>query len=209
VATPTGCPSFQPSSLPTNQPSSSPSTQPTSQPTKNRMHCTVADNKFYSPFRDDCVKCPIHSFLKNTGDDTCYCNGGYSQVGTDLSLNCTICAPGTVSLPGSSNCTLCLSGTFANSQTNTCELCRFSFYSSDSGQTEYTPCPPGRPTTTLGSTSLEQCVSPIPNFTLGFFALFLVLVIFSWYIVFGKFQRVSYEKKVKVVEPNIKKCMEA
>jgi hypothetical protein len=87
-------------------------------------------------------------------------------------------------------------------------LCPASFYSSRAGQTQCTPCPAGRATATLGSTSLEQCISPIPNFTLGFFALFLVIVIFSWYIVFGKFQRVSFERKVKIVTPNIEKCKE-
>jgi hypothetical protein len=205
---PSGQPTNSPSSLPTNQPISSPSSQPTSQPTKNRLHCTVADNKFYSPIRDDCVPCPLNSFLNRTGDDTCYCNGGYSQVGRDLILNCTICSPGDVSLPGSANCTQCLSGTFANSETHICEPCGLSFYSSAPGQIQCTHCPAGRATATLGSTSLEQCISPVPNFTLGFFALFLVVVIFSWYIVFGKFLRVSFERKVKIVTPNIEKCKE-
>jgi hypothetical protein len=206
VAPPTMIPSVQPSSRPTNQPTSFPSSQPSSQPTKNRFHCTVTDNKFYSPIRDDCVLCPLHSFLNRTGDDTCYCRGGYSQIGRALTVNCTVCSPGEVSFPGSSNCTQCQSGFFANAETNTCELCPANFYSSDSGQTQCTPCPAGRATATLGSTRLDQCISPIPNFTLGFFALFLVIVIFSWYIVFGKFQRVSFERKVKIVTPNIEKC---
>jgi hypothetical protein len=206
LSTPTMIPSVQPSSRPTNQPTSFPSTQPSSQPTKNRFHCTVTDNKFYSPIRDDCVPCPLHSFLNHTGDDTCYCNGGYYQAGVALSLNCTVCSPGQVSLPGSSRCTQCQSGFFANSQTNICELCPLSFYSSDSGQTRCTPCPAGRATATLGSTNVDQCISLVPNFSLGFFALFLVIVIFSWYIVFGKFQRVSFERKTKIVTPNIEKC---
>jgi sugar lactone lactonase YvrE len=206
LSTPTVVPSVQPSARPTNQPTSFPSTQPSSQPTKNRFHCTVTDNKFYSPIRDDCVPCPLHSFLNHTGDDTCYCNGGYSQVGLGLTVNCTICSAGEVSFPGSANCTQCQSGFFANSESNTCELCPFNFYSSASGQTQCTPCPAGRNTATLGSTRVDQCISPIPNFTLGFFALFLVIVIFSWYIVFGKFQRVSFERKVKIVTPNIEKC---
>jgi hypothetical protein len=208
LSTPTCIPSLQPSSRPTKQPSSFPSTQPSSQPTKNRFHCTVTDNKFYSPATDDCVPCPHHSFLNHTGDDTCYCRGGYSQVGKGLTVNCTVCSAGEVSLPGTSNCTQCLSGFFANSETNTCELCALSFYSSDSGQTQCTPCPAGRATATLGSTNLEQCISPVPNFTLGSLALFFVVVIFSWYIVFGKFQRVSFERKVKIVTPNIEKCKE-
>jgi hypothetical protein len=206
LSTPTMIPSVQPSSRPTNQPTSFPSTQPSSQPTKNRFHCTATDNKFYSSIRDDCVPCPLHSFLNHTGDDTCYCSGGYSQVGLGLTVNCTVCSAGEVSFPGSSNCTQCQSGFFANAETNRCELCPVSFYSRDSGQTQCTPCPAGRATATLGSTSIDQCISPIPNFTLGFLALFLVVVIFSWYIVFGKFQRVSFERKTKIVTPNIEEC---
>jgi hypothetical protein len=206
LAAPTGLPFGQPSALPTNQPTSTPSAQPSSQPTKNRMHCTVSDNTFYSPSRDDCVACPRHSFLNHTGDDTCYCSGGYSQVGRRHTLNCTACSSGEVSLPGSANCTQCLSGFFANSKSNLCELCPLSFYSSSSGQSQCTPCPAGRATATLGSTTVDQCISPVPNFTLGFLALFLVIVIFSWYIVFGKFLRVSFERKVKIVLPNIEKC---
>jgi hypothetical protein len=206
VAAPTTFPSVQPSSRPTNQPTSYPSTQPSSQPTKNRFHCTVTDNKFYSSIRDDCVACPVHSFLNHTGDDTCYCSGGYSQVGRAVTVNCTVCSPGEVSFPGSSNCTQCQSGFFANAETNTCELCPVSFYSRDSGQTRCTPCPAGRATATLGSTNVDQCISPVPNFTLGFLSLFLVVMIFSWYIVFGKFQRVSFERKMKIVTPNIEEC---
>jgi hypothetical protein len=206
LAAPTTFPSVQPSSRPTNQPTSLPSSQPSSQPTKNRFHCTVTDNKFYSPIRDDCIPCPLHSFLNHTGGDTCYCSGGYSQVGIGLTVNCTACSPGEVSFPGSSNCTQCQSGFFASSETNSCELCPVNFYSSDSSQIQCTPCPAGRATANLGSTTLEQCISPVPNFTLGFFSLFLVIMIFSWYIVFGKFQRVSFERKLKVVTPNIEKC---
>jgi hypothetical protein len=203
---PTMIPSVQPSSRPTKQPTSIPSSQPSSQPTKNRMHCTVSNNTFYSPIRDDCVKCPLHSFLNHTGDETCHCKGGYSQVGIGLTVNCMVCATGEVSLPGSSNCTQCFRGFFANSETNTCELCPFNFYSSSPGQSQCTQCPAGRATAILGSTSPDQCISPVPNFTLGFFALFLVVMIFCWYIVFGKFQRVSFERKLKIVTPNIEKC---
>jgi hypothetical protein len=208
LAIPTMIPSDQPSSRPTNQPTSFPSSQPSSQPTKNRFHCTVTDNKFYSPIRDSCVVCPLHSFLNHTGDDTCYCSGGYSQIGKGLTVNCTACSAGEVSFPGSANCTQCQSGFFSSFQSNVCSLCPLNFYSRDSGQTQCTACPAGRSTATLGSASVDQCVSPIPNFTLGFFALFLVVVIFSWYIVFGKFQRVSFERKVKIVTPNIEKCKE-
>jgi hypothetical protein len=208
-AAPTSIPSDQPSRLPTSQPSSWPSTQPTSQPTKNRLHCIVANSTFYSSIRDDCVKCPVHSFLNHSGEETCFCNAGYSQTGYGLTLNCTKCTTGEVSSPGNGNCTQCLSGFFANIASQTCDLCPISFYSTSPGQIRCYSCPAGTVTATLGSTSVEQCISPVPNFTLGFLSLFIVVAICSWYIVFGKFQRVSFERRVSTVMPNIDKCRKA
>jgi hypothetical protein len=208
ASSPTSLPSTQPTRRPTSQPSCVPSSQPSSQPTKNRMHCTVANNTFYSSFVDDCVKCPLHSFLNHTGEETCYCNGGFYQGGVGLSLNCTSCPLGATALPGDFNCTQCPAGSFADALSHTCEFCPVNFYSSSPGQTNCQPCPAGRTTVTVGSSSLGQCVSPIPNFTLGFVALFIVVVVFSWYIVFGKFQRVSFERRMTMVEPNIDKCLQ-
>jgi hypothetical protein len=205
-ALPTADPSNQPSNTPTSQPSRTPSSQPSSQPTKNRMNCLASENKFFSSTKDDCVQCPFHSFLNHTGDETCYCNAGYYQTGFGLSLNCTLCPPGEVSLPGDRNCTQCPRGSFGHPLSHVCELCPVSFYASSSSQTQCQPCPAGRATATTGATSMEQCISPVPNFSLGFIALFVVVVIFSWYIVFGKFQRISFERKVKTVIPNIEKC---
>jgi ABC-type multidrug transport system fused ATPase/permease subunit len=205
-ALPTSTPSNQPTNTPTCQPSETPSSQPSSQPTKNRMNCLASEDKFYSSIKDDCIPCPYHSFLNQTGDETCYCNAGYSQTGFGLSLNCTLCPPGEMSLSGSRNCTECPTGSFADTiLTHTCVLCPVSFYSSSRGQTQCHACPAGRSTAVLGAISALQCVSPIPNFTLGFFALFFVVVIFS-YIVFGKFHRLSFERRVKTVIPNIEKC---
>jgi hypothetical protein len=143
------------------------------------MHCLTSADKFYSSTKNDCVPCPFHSFLNHTGDDTCFCNAGYSQTGFGLSLNCTLCALGESSLPGDYNCTACPADSFASAVTHMCELCPINFYSSSSGQTECNSCPAGRATVSVGSTSSGRCISPVPNFTLGFFALFLVVVIFS------------------------------
>jgi hypothetical protein len=206
LASPTSLPSSQPTDRPTCQPTNDPSSQPTSQPTKNKLHCTIEDNSFYSYQMDDCVKCPLNSFLNHTGDETCYCNAGYSRVGLGLNLNCTLCPLGTVSAPANQNCTECPAGSFADATIHTCELCPVNFYSSSGGQTQCYACPAGRATVTLGSTSIQQCVSPVPNFTLGFLALFVVVGIFSWYIVFGKFQRVSFERRTNTVGPYIEKC---
>jgi hypothetical protein len=198
-------PSNLPTTAPTSEPSKTPSSQPSSQPTKNRMNCLVSEDKFYSSTKDDCIQCPTSSFLNRTGDETCYCNAGFSQSGFGLALNCTLCTLGKVSLPGDHNCTDCPAGSFADAITHHCVLCPVNFYSSSRGQTQCRSCPVGRATVLVGSTSPSQCISPVPNFTVGFFALFLVVVIFSWYIVFGKFHRVSFERRVKTVIPNIEK----
>jgi hypothetical protein len=205
LAVPTSIPSRQPTNRPSGQPSSFPSSFPTSQPTIDRMHCLRENNTFYAPSENRCVKCPPQSFTNRTGDESCLCVTGYFATGFGLSLTCHLCDPGQTAQPGG-NCTLCELGYSGNPETHACEICSLSFYSSSRGQAQCTPCPAGQTTAGLGSTSIGQCVSPVPNFTMGFFALFVVVTIFSWYIVFGKFHRVSFERRVTTVMPNIEKC---
>jgi hypothetical protein len=208
---PSSSPTNQPSSFPTRQPSSQPSKQPTSRPSIYKMHCF--NQTYYSFIDNDCLDCPVNSFNNITGASFCMCNGGYYEANNSSVINpklldCQTCSPGEFSLPGAvQNCTLCPLGSFSkNYGSKHCEKCPLNFYNSNEGQFACKPCPNGRSTAVLGAISASQCISPIPNFTLGFFALFLVVIVFSWYIVFGKFQRVSFERRTKTVEPNIEKC---
>jgi hypothetical protein len=204
VALPSSQPTSQPTVQPSGQPSGKPSSFPSSKPTIYRIHCT--NNRFYSFFENRCIACPLNSFLNQTGDDSCLCIAGFAQSGFGLALNCTMCPLGEVSLAGAQNCTKCPLGLYAMATTSTCELCPIGFYSNSLGQSQCHVCPAGRTTGTLGSIASSQCISPVPNFTLGFFALFIVVGVFSWYIVFGKFHRVSFERRVNTVIPNIEKC---
>jgi hypothetical protein len=207
---PTCVPTAQPSSLPTRQPSLQPSSKPTSRPSINKVHCL---NQTYYSFSDnDCLDCPINSFNNATGASYCICNAGYygtnnnSVVNPNL-LNCQACFPGEFSDHGAKTCSLCPTGSFSEKYgSKNCDYCPLNFYNSKEGQSACATCPNGRTTSFIGAISSSQCVSPLPNFTLGFLALFIVVVIFSWYIVFGKFHRVSFERRTKTVEPNIKKC---
>jgi hypothetical protein len=207
---PAGVPTAQPSSLPTRQPSSQPSTLPTSHPSINKKHCF--NQSYYSFSDNDCLDCPINSFNNFTGASYCICKEGYhstknSSIHDPKLLDCQSCLPGEFSEPGAIICSLCPTGSFSEKDSSkNCDYCPLNLYNSKEGQSACATCPNGRTTSFVGATSSSQCVSPLPNFTMGFFALFLVVVIFSWYIVFGKFHRVSFERKTKTVEPNIEKC---
>jgi hypothetical protein len=113
-----------------------------------------------------------------------------------------------VSTSGSSSCLACPRGTYSDHASDTCQQCAINFYNPTEGQGICTPCPPGYNTAGTGSTSVIQCVSPVPNFTFGTLSLMLVIIIFVWYIVLAKFYKVSFERKVNSVLPNIKKCKE-
>jgi hypothetical protein len=207
---PASVPTSRPSSLPSRQPTSQPSCRPTSQPTINKKHCF--NQTYYSFTANDCLDCPTNSFNNMTGATFCICKDGYhsasnhSVVDPNI-LDCQSCLPGEFSGPGAETCSFCTTGSFSkNYGSKNCEFCPLNFYNAQEGQPACLACPSGRTTSFTGAISASQCVSPIPNFTMGFFALFMVMVIFSWYIVFGKFHRVSFERRTKTVEPNIEKC---
>jgi hypothetical protein len=191
---------------PSSEPSTLPSSQPSSKPTINRLRCK--DTSYYSLIENACIVCPVHSFSNQPGDMSCSCSSGYyNSSGYGPTLNCTACPLGTISDPLVSGCTLCPIGTFADSSINSCELCPLGTYNAKVGQSGKCPvCPSGRTTPYAGATTLAECVSPLPNFTMGIFSLVLVVVIFGWYIVFGKFHHVSYRRKLETVIPNIEKC---
>jgi hypothetical protein len=207
---PVSVPTSQPSSLPSTQPTLQPSYQPSSQPTVDKKHCF--NQTYYSFTAHDCLDCPTNSFNNVTGASFCICQDGYHSTSNHSVVDpkilvCQSCLPGEFSGPGAKTCSLCATGSFSkNYGSKNCEFCPLNFYSAQVGQSACSACPSGRTTSLAGATSASQCVSPIPNFTMGFFALFMVMVIFSWYIVFGKFHRVSFERRTKTVEPNIEKC---
>jgi hypothetical protein len=229
VSMPTMVPSSQPSRVPTSQPSSQPSLQPfahptglpssqpsgipssmpTLPPTRNRFNCKKEADKSEYFFPDDnaCYECTLPSFVENKGDFTCVCPAGYKTAGFAKSVNCTSCDDGHISSVGNTTCTACPAGYYTEDR-KVCKPCQIAFYNPTEGQGACIPCPGGRSTAVQAATLLDQCLSPLPNMIFGIMSLTLVVVVFSWYIVMGKFHRASFERKVKTVLPNVERCKE-
>jgi hypothetical protein len=210
---PSSRPSLQPFARPTSrpscQPSSMPSSMPTLPPTRNRFNCKKDSDKSEYFFPDDnaCYECTSPSFVANKGDFTCICPAGYKTAGFAKSVNCTACDDGYISSAGNTTCSACPPGYYTEDNT-VCKPCQIAFYNPSEGQGACIPCPGGRSTAVQAATLLDQCLSPLPNMIFGIMSLSLVVVVFSWYIVMGKFHRASFERKVKTVLPNVERCKE-
>ena len=63
--------------------------------------------------------------------------------------------------------------------------------------------PAGRSTPLPGAVSEAQCLSPLPNFIIGAFALGVATVLAAVYVVLGRFHRVSFIRRERVVLPEI------
>jgi hypothetical protein len=103
-------------------------------------------------------------------------------------------------------CSPCMPGMHSNSSGTNCIYCQRGTFNPDWNQHQCQNCLPGGYTAGEGSLSEDQCFNPVPNFALGFLTLFLVFLIFAWYIVLGKFYRLSFERKLRSVLPNIERC---
>jgi hypothetical protein len=198
---PTSCPTVQPS----NQPTEQPTLQPTSHPTIFKQHCE--NTTFYSFLNNACLPCPLHSVANGTGQTTCQCFSGYSTHGYGKSLRCLPCRPGEFSFFNSVNCTLCPAGYFSAGFANPdCHRCPPGTYNVHPGQSTFQVCPSGTSTNSEAATSEEQCLSPLPHLYMGLFSFFFVVALLCWYLIFGKFYRLSYERRKTYVLPLMKTC---
>jgi hypothetical protein len=131
---------------------------------------------------------------------------------------CTACPEGTVSRRYSHGsfayssygyqmaiCVPCTPGEYRNVTANSCVPCPRNFYNPAWGSA-CSKCQSGRTTVWTGSYTADQCFSPLPNFVLGLLCLFVVFLIFVRYIVFGKFYRLSFERKIQMMLPNVERC---
>jgi hypothetical protein len=60
----------------------------------------------------------------------------------------------------------------------------------------------------LGANSKALCVNPTPNFTIGFAVLGLGVAIIAVYIFRGRFESISFRRKVLVIQPLVELCTE-
>jgi hypothetical protein len=205
---PSAVPSYQPSAFPSTQPAGIPTSLPTTNPTMNSAHCK--NGTYYSAADDSCFDCPLNSFSNSFGKSSCECSAGYFSSSTfGISLVCTICPKGQFSSSASATCSSCSIGTFSLAgQANACTKCPLRTYNPLIEQSECLSCPAGRITSAAGSAALSDCVSPIPNFTIGFFSLFFAVILFSTYVIHGRFRRLSDKRKESTVMPLTERCKE-
>lgn len=160
--------------------------------------CTPCGPGFESTDRISCNQCPIGFISTNTTNVACsQCPlGKYSDP---TNTQCIDCDAGTISNAPSSTCTLCPIGSFASltGQTN-CTLCPISFYAEGLGTVNCDSCPPGLITPFLGSTVATACLSPVPNFTFGIFAL-VTAFFMTVYFYMSHFHNTSFMRKNRVV----------
>ena len=168
---PSGQPSCQPTGAPTGQPTGGPTSQPTSSPTVD-----VCSAGYYRNIYGVCEICPPGSYsLQETTQNEAY--------------SCTLCPPGSyTAVPGSGGCVLCPLSTYGPEGNSTSE-------------TGCLQCPSGRTTPFEGAAFESDCLTPAPNFIMGFIGLAVAIVITIVYIVRGRFHRVSFLREERVVNP--------
>ena len=219
---PTSQPTRQPSFQPTNSPSLCPTTSPSSRPTIDGIKCS--HSTYYQPANNSCLQCPLNSRYYPQNRRTCGCNPGYSQSGFAGTLRCKLCSGGTYATNYSTVCIACPPGSFsAMAGSGGFQPCPIGYYASESGSTSCTPCPVGfyssllgqvsciacsggQITPSLASISAEFCLSPLPNFSMGFVALALAIFIVSKYILYGNYNRIAFFRRERYVIPLAKIC---
>ena len=83
---------------------------------------------------------------------------------------------------------------------STCSACPLNTYSDSTGATICTLCPPGYVTGTVASSSEDDCVNPIVNFSFGIVSLLLSFLAVFVYIILGRVQRIAFERRRWLIE---------
>ena len=76
------------------------------------------------------------------------------------------------------------------------------------GQASCSFCSRGRITPSIAAISDDFCLSPVPNFSMGFTALFFVLLIASRFIMYGRFGKTAFLRRERFVTPLAGICLE-
>eukprot|EP01036_Dinobryon_divergens_P033281 gene33281-43034_t len=224
ISLPTSQPSRQPSSRPSRTPSADPTVSPSTNPTIDGDKCSHMT--YYVPANNTCLPCPANSKYFRTNRLTCGCNPGYSQLGFAGAMHCVLCAAGKYASNYSTSCLPCPPGYFtATTDSGTPQPCAVGYSAAVSGSTSCSPCPigsysalvgqatcsvcsDGRITPALASISEDFCLSPVPNFSMGFTALILVLLIAFKFIMYGRFSKTAFLRRERFVTPLAGICLE-
>eukprot|EP01034_Spumella_vulgaris_P024040 gene24040-30337_t len=185
---------------------------------------TCAAGRFSTAGASVCSTCPAGQYSAANSETCSMCTAGSASVaGSDQCTACTAgqyslagapvclsCAAGTVSATDSStSCAVCPAGQFATGTEQTvCSNCPIGQYSAQEKSGTCTSCQSGFTTPSVGTALAGSCVSPIPNFTIGFIALGVVVGMFAIYIVAGRFHLVAFNRRENIVLPLALTCIE-
>ena len=118
---------------------------------------------------------------------------------SNVTFVCTPCEAGYYSnVVTSRNCTICAPGSFAGRGQAECTLCPVGSYGSVPGMEACTKCPGRRITPSLGSISIDVCVSPVSNYVIGSVTWSISVGIIVWYIMCGKLHHIAFKRKMTV-----------
>jgi hypothetical protein len=81
-----------------------------------------------------------------------------------------------------------------------CQACPLNTYSESNGATMCTSCPPGYVSGAVASSSVDDCVNPIVNFSFGILSLLLSFLAVFVYIILGRVQRIGFERRRWLIE---------
>ena len=102
-------------------------------------------------------------------------------------------------------CEECYFGKFVSLQTGFCEFCPIASYAPEDHMPSCIDCPQGQVTLQEGSTSKDQCLSPLPNILLSILALVTLVFIAQVYIISSRFFRVGFLRRERIVLKLIKR----
>ena len=113
------------------------------------------------------------------------------------------CALGTyfVQFPTYYLCVACSPGYYSTTfNASACLACPLNTYSDSNGATMCTSCPTGYVSGAVASSSEEDCVNPIINFSFGILSLLLSFLAVFVYIILGRVQRIAFERRRWLIE---------
>ena len=162
-----------------------------------------------------CAPCLAGYYNSNFTQSACTsCPGGTfgNTTAATSSDSCYKCPPTTFSPgEGATQCTLCPAGTYSAEYGATgCTKCPGDTYNPNLGSLTIEsciPCPAGRVTAFTGEVDKDACINPEINFFSGLAFLFAIIPLSFEYLINGRFHRIAFLRKMRVVNELIKKAV--
>ena len=144
-----------------------------------------------------CKQCAAGNYCPTAGSSAALlCVAGTYQAASGQA-SCIQCDAGNYCAAESIAQSPCAAGSYSSDPSVACALCPPSTYSDIAGASVCTTCPSGRTTPGPGTISQDACLSPIPNFAMGYVCLGVVALTIFMYISRGRFHRVAFLRKYR------------